>query len=66
MARGTVKWFSAEKGFGFISPDNGREDISVRGKNLMTGYNTLKKGKMVEFEIAQGSHGTEAHQVKEI
>lgn len=63
MATGTVKWFSNAKGFGFILPDEGEEDIFAHFSSIeMEGYKTLKQGQKVEFDITQGPKGmTAAH-----
>lgn len=57
MSRGTVKWFNAEKGYGFISQENG-EDLFVHFSEIQSdGYRTLEENAEVEFEIAAGSNG---------
>jgi cold shock protein len=61
--KGTVKWFSPEKGYGFITPDNG-PDVFVHYSAIeMTGYRTLEKGIQVEFEIIEGPKGKQANSV---
>ena len=63
MAEGTVKWFSNEKGFGFISRDDG-EDVFVHHSAItMEGYRTLTEGQKVEFDITQGPKGEQAANV---
>ncbi|MFT0850001.1 cold-shock protein [Achromobacter sp. F4_2707] len=58
---GTVKWFNDAKGFGFITPDNGGEDLFAHFSSIqMNGFKTLKEGQKVEFEIAQGPKGKQA------
>ncbi|MGI6534813.1 MAG: cold-shock protein [Eggerthellaceae bacterium] len=57
MAQGTVKWFSPEKGYGFISQDGG-EDLFVHFSEIqMDGYKTLEEGQSVSFDVATGSNG---------
>ena len=62
--RGTVKWFSAEKGYGFITPDNGAPDIFVHYSAIQgTGYRMLEEGAQVEFEVVEGAKGKQASNV---
>ncbi len=63
MPTGKVKWYDVEKGFGFISRDEG-EDVFVRASALPAGTATLKPGSRVEFGIAQGRKGDQALQVR--
>ena len=63
MPTGKVKWYDAEKGFGFLSQDEG-EDVYVRSDALPSGVDTLKAGSRVEFGIVQGSRGDQALQVR--
>ena len=61
MATGTVKWFNNEKGYGFISPDDGSKDLFVHFSNIQSdGYKTLTEGATVTFEARQGQKGPEA------
>lgn len=61
--QGTVKWFNAEKGYGFISRENG-EDLFVHYSEIQAaGYRTLEEGAKVEFEITQGKKGKQASAV---
>ena len=58
MSTGTVKWFNEKKGFGFISPDSGGEDLFVHHSEVKTnGYASLAEGQKVEFVIGQGKKG---------
>jgi CspA family cold shock protein len=67
MASGTVKWFNAEKGYGFIAPDAGGDDVFVHFSAIQsTGYRSLEEGQKVEFEITQGQKGDAAADVKVI
>ena len=63
MPTGKVKWFDAEKGFGFLSREDG-EDVYVRASSLPEGVTTLKAGTRVEFGILSGRRGDQAHQVR--
>jgi CspA family cold shock protein len=67
VAQGTVKWFNAEKGFGFISVDGGGPDVFVHFSAIMTnGYKTLDEGQAVQFEIVQGQKGPQADKVQPV
>lgn len=58
MSTGTVKWFSADKGFGFITPDDGGKDLFVHHSEVKSsGYATLTDGQKVEYEAGQGQKG---------
>ena len=58
---GTVKWFNDAKGFGFVTPDSGGEDLFAHFSSInMNGFKTLKEGQKVLFEIAQGPKGQQA------
>ena len=64
MATGTVKWFSASKGFGFIAPEDGGADLFIHFSNISgNGYRNLEEGQKVEFEPQQGKKGMEATNV---
>ncbi len=64
MATGTVKWFSDEKGYGFITPDEGAKDLFVHHSNILgTGFKSLAEGSRVQFEARQGTKGPEATEV---
>ena len=61
MAQGTVKWFNAEKGYGFITQDNGGADVFVHWSAILAdGYKSLDEGQRVEFEVGQGQKGPQA------
>ncbi|HQY33553.1 cold-shock protein [Actinotalea sp.] len=65
MATGTVKWFNAEKGFGFIAPDEGGADVFAHYSAIATsGYRTLEENQKVEFEIKQGPKGPQADNIR--
>lgn len=65
MVQGTVKWFNAEKGFGFIEQDGGGADVFVHYSAIATdGFRSLDEGQRVEFEIGQGQKGPQAEQVR--
>ena len=67
MAHGTVKWFNAEKGYGFIAVDGGGPDVFVHYSAIeSTGFRTLDEGQRVEFDVAQGRKGQEAQNVRVI
>ena len=65
MAEGTVKWFNAEKGYGFIAVDGSSDDVFVHYSAIdSTGFRSLDEGQKVEFDIAQGPKGQQAEHVK--
>lgn len=58
MSTGTVKWFSSEKGFGFITPDDGGADLFVHHSEIqMSGYAALEDGQKVTYEVGEGRKG---------
>ncbi|HLY21122.1 MAG TPA: cold-shock protein [bacterium] len=65
MAAGTVKWFSAEKGYGFITPETGGKDLFVHYSAIQAdGYKSLNEGDKVEYEETQGRKGPQASNVR--
>jgi CspA family cold shock protein len=66
MSKGTVKWFNADKGFGFITPEDGSKDLFVHHSEIQSGgeYATLNDGQAVEFEVGQGQKGPCANKVR--
>ena len=65
MATGTVKWFNAEKGFGFITPDDGGADVFVHFSAISArGYRSLEENQKVEFDVTQGQKGPQAENVR--
>ena len=67
MAKGTVKWFSNQKGYGFITPDGGGKDVFVHHSAITgDGYKTLDEGQNVEFEVQQGPKGEQAANVRKL
>ncbi len=65
MAGGTVKWFSDEKGYGFITPDDGSKDLFVHFSNIEgDGFRSLTEGQRVTFETQEGRKGLEAAAVR--
>jgi cold shock protein len=67
MAQGTVKWFSDEKGFGFISPDEGGEDLFVHHTGIAgSGFKSLDEGAKVSYEATQGRKGMQADNVSAV
>lgn len=61
MNKGTVKWFNAQKGFGFITNDNGGEDVFVHFSGISSnGFKTLEEGQKVTFDLEKGQRGMQA------
>ncbi len=65
MSKGTVKWFNPEKGFGFITPEDGSKDLFVHHTAIQSGggFATLNEGQAVEFEVGEGQKGPCANNV---
>jgi Cold shock proteins len=64
MATGTVKWFNADKGYGFITPDDGGADVFAHFSAIQTsGYRTLEENQKVEFDVTEGQKGPQAENI---
>lgn len=66
MAQGTVKWFNADKGYGFIEVDGGRDVFVHYSAILADGYRSLEQGQRVEFEVTQSDRGPQAESVRAV
>ena len=67
MPRGTVKWFNDQKGYGFVTPEDGSKDVFVHFSSITgDGFKSLKEGETVQFEITQGPKGPQASNVSKV
>jgi len=67
MLTGKVKWFNNAKGYGFVTPDEGEQDVFVHFSSIqMDGYKTLKEGQKVQFEVSEGPKGLHATAVQDV
>lgn len=67
MTKGTIKWFSDQKGYGFITPENGKRDVFVHFSALQgEGFKSLREGEVVEFEVTTGPKGEQASNVRKL
>jgi CspA family cold shock protein len=67
MATGTVKWFNNTKGYGFVTPDDGEQDVFIHYSSItMDGYKSLKEGQKVQFDINEGPKGLHAANVQTV
>jgi cold shock protein len=67
MAKGVVKWFSNQKGYGFVTPEGGGKDVFVHHTAILgDGYKTLDEGQNVEFDVTQGPKGEQAANVRKL
>ena len=65
MATGTVKWFNDAKGFGFVTPDDGSDDLFAHFSEInMSGFKTLTEGQKVTFDVTQGQKGKQASNIQ--
>ncbi len=65
MATGTVKWFNSDKGYGFITPDSGGEDVFAHFSAIVAdGFRTLTEGQRVSFDVVEGAKGKQAANIK--
>lgn len=65
MTQGTVKWFNSEKGYGFITPDDGSKDVFAHFSEIAgSGFRSLEENQHVEFEITQGQKGPQASNIR--
>lgn len=67
MIKGTIKWFSDQKGYGFITPENGKKDVFVHFSSIQgDGFKSLREGEVVEFDVTNGPKGEQASNVRKV
>ena len=66
MATGTVKWFNESKGYGFIAPNEGGDDVFVHSSGVVEGQSPLAEGQSVSFDVEEGPKGLQASNVKAV
>ena len=67
MAKGTIKWFSDQKGYGFVTPEGGKKDVFVHYSALQgEGFKSLREGEVIEFDITTGPKGEQAANVRKV
>lgn len=67
MTKGTIKWFSDQKGYGFVTPEGGKKDVFVHYSALQgEGFKSLREGELVEFDITEGPKGEQAANVRKL
>ena len=67
MTKGTIKWFSDQKGYGFVTPEGGKKDVFVHYSALQgDGFKSLREGEVVEFDITEGPKGEQAANVRKL
>ena len=67
MAQGIIKWFSDQKGYGFVTPEGGKKDVFVHYSALQgEGFKSLREGELVEFDITEGPKGEQAANVRKL
>jgi CspA family cold shock protein len=67
MIKGTIKWFSDQKGYGFVTPEGGKKDVFIHFSAIVgEGFKSLREGEVVEFEITNGPKGEQASNVRKL